>query len=175
MWDSSFGFTERWDPAPGLQGYWKLSSTGTTVCLSPCRLVEKPELRVLPVPESECQRVPEPASGPAVCPSLPHFPCASASRFFPAKTGLVFPENILLFLKNRAQFITNQTLRGQALESMQEGLVVLLLVVEGGRGSTPIGPLLLYGRETGLEKGKVTQTHREGQGWLGLHLRNSPK
>lgn len=106
--------------------------------VSPCRLVEKPELSVLPVPGSECQRVPEPARGPAACPSLPHFLCVSAPRFVPAKTGLVFPENILLSLENRAQFITNQKRRGQALERMEEGIGVLLLVVEGGGGSTPI-------------------------------------
>lgn len=147
MGDSSFGFAERWDPALGLQGCWQLSSTGTTVCLSPCRLVEKPELRVLPVPGSECQRVPEPARGPAARPSLPHFPCASASRFVPAKTGLVFPENILLFLKNRAQFITNQSSGVRPWKVWRRGLVVLLLVVERSGGSTPIGPLLLYGRE----------------------------
>lgn len=114
--------------------------------VSPCRLIEKPELRVLPVPGSECQSVPEPARGPAACPSLPHFLCVSAARFVPAKTGLVFPESIL-FLENRAQFITNQKRRGQALERMEEGIGVLLLVAEGGGGSTPIGPLLLYGRE----------------------------
>lgn len=60
---------------------------------------------------------------------------------------MVLPENILLFLENRAQFITNQKRRGQALERMEEGIGVLLLVVEEGGGSTPIGLLLLYGRE----------------------------
>ena len=155
MGDSSFGFAERWDPALGLQGCWQLSSTGTTVCLSPCRLVEKPELRVLPVPWSECQRVPEPARGPAARPSLPHFPCASASRFVPAKTGLVFPENILLFLKNRAQFITNQKLRRQALESMEEGIGGLTF--GGGkewRQHTHRTALALWERKLGLRKEK---------------------
>lgn len=139
--------------------------------VSCCRPAEKPELRVLCIPESGCQRVPAPAGSPASFPSLPYFPFVSAPRFVPAKIGLYFQKRF--FSSSRTDPSSSQTGSSgpRPWKGWRRGSVLLSsLMVGGGGGSTTPA---LWERKLGPPKGKAT--HREQQGRLGLHLRNSPK